>query len=104
MLFWQWASRRMKADGERAVSASRKNNLFGLNAVDSSPGESADRFSSVDECIRQFMSSHMSKAYLYPENWSYNGGYLGNKGGGINVRYASDPYWGEKAAAIAWTP
>ena len=81
----------------------QKNNLFGLNAVDSSPGESADRFSSVDECIRQFMSSHMSKAYLYPENWSYNGGYLGNKGGGINVRYASDPYWGEKAAAIAWT-
>ncbi len=80
----------------------QKNNLFGLNAVDSSPGESADRFSSVEECIRQFMGSHMSKAYLYPENWSYNGGYLGNKGGGINVRYASDPYWGEKAAAIAW--
>lgn len=81
----------------------QKNNLFGLNATDSAPGEDAYAFTSVDDCIRQFMSTHMSSGYLYPKKWSYNGGYLGNKGGGINVRYASDPYWGERAAAIAWT-
>ena len=29
----------------------------------------------------------------------YYGGYLGDKASGMNVKYASDPYWGEKAAA-----
>ena len=24
------------------------------------------------------------------------GGFLGNKASGVNVKYASDPYWGEK--------
>ena len=27
---------------------------------------------------------------------------MGNKASGINVKYASDPYWGEKNANIAW--
>lgn len=80
-----------------------KNNLFGLNAVDSSPGTSANTYASVDECIRQFMGNYMSAKYLNPAQWQYYGGFLGNKASGINVKYASDPYWGEKAAAIAWT-
>lgn len=79
-----------------------KNNLFGLNAVDSSPGTSANTYASVDECIKQFANAWMSRQYLCPENWKYKGGFLGNKASGINVSYASDPYWGEKAAAIAW--
>ncbi|MFI3173448.1 MAG: dockerin type I domain-containing protein, partial [Eubacteriales bacterium] len=32
----------------------------------------------------------------------YHGSHLGNKQSGMNVKYASDPYWGEKAAANAW--
>lgn len=80
-----------------------KNNLFGLNAVDSSPGTSASTYASADECIRQFMGNYMSGKYLNPAKWQYYGGFLGNKASGINVKYASDPYWGEKAAAIAWT-
>ena len=79
-----------------------KNNLFGINAVDTSPGTSAYTFESVDECIRQFMSSYMSAGYLKPSDWRYYGGFLGNKASGVNVKYASDPYWGEKAANIAW--
>ena len=31
-------------------------------------------------------------------DWRYNGLALGNKMIGINVRYASDPYWGAKIA------
>ena len=81
----------------------KKNNLFGLNAVDSSPGTSANTYASADECIRQFMGNYMSAKYLNPDKWQYYGGFLGNKASGINVKYASDPYWGEKAAAIAWT-
>ena len=81
----------------------KKNNLFGLNAVDSSPGTSTNTYASADECIRQFMGNYMSAKYLNPDKWQYYGGFLGNKASGINVKYASDPYWGEKAAAIAWT-
>lgn len=82
--------------------AQAKNNLFGLNAVDSSPGTSANTFTSVDTCIKDFTETYMSKRYLNRNNWVYFGGFLGNKGSGINVKYASDPYWGEKAAAAAW--
>lgn len=78
-----------------------KNNIFGLNAVDSSPDD-AYAFPSIDGCIREFMDYQMANAYLKDGQWSNHGEYLGNKGGGINVSYASDPYWGEKAAAHAW--
>lgn len=79
-----------------------KNNLFGLNAVDSSPGTSANTYASAEECIRQFAEHYMSRRYLNPSNGNYNGGFLGNKASGINVKYASDPYWGEKAANIMY--
>ncbi len=79
-----------------------KNNLFGLNAVDSSPGTSASTYASVEECIRQFADGWMSRKYLNPVSGVYKGGFLGNKASGVNVKYASDPYWGEKAANIIW--
>lgn len=82
--------------------AQNKNNLFGLNAVDSSPGQSANYFTSVEQCINEFAEKWMSKEYLNPKNWKYFGGFLGNKASGMNVKYASDPYWGEKAASMAW--
>ena len=82
--------------------AKNKNNLFGLNAVDSSPGQSANYFKSVDDCIREFMDKWMARGYLKDGNWKNYGEFLGNKEAGINVMYASDPYWGEKAAAHAW--
>ena len=82
--------------------AKTKNNLFGLNAVDSSPGQSANYFASVEQCITEFANKWMSKEYVNPKNWKYYGGFLGNKGSGMNVKYASDPYWGEKAASMAW--
>ena len=82
--------------------AMNKNNLFGLNALDSSPGQSANYFKSVDDCIREFMDKWMARGYLKDGNWKNYGEFLGNKDAGINVMYASDPYWGEKAAAHAW--
>ena len=60
--------------------ASGKNNLFGLNAVDASPGESADTFSSVQACIEDFACGWMSQSYLDPSSSTYSGGFLGNKG------------------------
>ena len=81
--------------------AINRNNLFGLNAVDSNPN-GASYYSSPEDCVRQFMETWMSKQYLNPKNWAYHGGFLGSKASGIGVSYASDPYWGEKNAAIAW--
>lgn len=81
----------------------QKNNLFGLNAVDSSPGTSANTFSSVDTCIKDFAETYMSKRYLRAGWDFYHGGFLGNKASGMNVSYASDAYWGEKIASLAWT-
>jgi beta-N-acetylglucosaminidase len=82
--------------------ALNKNNIFSLNAVDSSPGASANTFNSPDECVKTFAEIWMSKGYLDTSDGRYFGGFLGNKASGVNVKYASDPYWGEKAAAIAW--
>ncbi len=79
-----------------------KNNLFGLDAVDTSPGTSADTFESVQDCIRDFMKNWMAGGYLDSSDWRYEGACLGNKAEGMNLRYASDPYWGEKAAQHAW--
>ena len=56
-----------------------KNNLFGLNAVDSSPGTSASTYANVEECVRQFAEYYMSRQYLNPSNWKYNGGFLGTR-------------------------
>ena len=79
--------------------AQNKNNLFGLNAVDSSPGQSANYFSSVDQCIEEFAKMWISSGYSDPQDSRYYGGFLGNKDLGTNVKYASDPYWGEKNAS-----
>lgn len=81
--------------------AMNKNNLFGLNAVDSNPG-AADSYRDVNTCIKDFTETYMSKGYLNPGDGRYFGGFLGNKASGINVKYASDPYWGEKAAQMAY--
>ena len=87
--------------GESSISQ-KKNNLFGLNATDAAPGENASQYSSVEACIKDFAKGWISEGYLYPEDYRYHGGFLGNKASGLNVKYASDPYWGEKAANIVW--
>ena len=59
-----------------------KNNLFGLNAVDTSPCQSADYFASVEDCIREFMSEWMADGYLSSSDWRNHGELLGNKAEG----------------------
>lgn len=76
-----------------------KNNLFGLNAVDASPGQSADSFASVNDGIYNYAYGWLSYGYLQPGDYRFRGSLLGNKQVGLNVKYASDPYWGEKAAS-----
>ena len=87
----------------KSTIAQTKNNLFGMNAVDSSPGESANYYKSVELSINEFAKYYISRGYADPADWRYYGGFLGNKINGANVKYASDPFWGEKASAHAFT-
>ena len=81
--------------------AKTRNNLFGLKATDSNP-DNALTFESVEQCVNEFAGKHISNGFLDSKyDWRYFGGVVGDKGTGINVKYASDPYWGEKAANVA---
>ncbi len=75
-----------------------RNNLFGINAVDSDP-DKASVYSSVEESIKQ-MFWYTMESYSDWKDSRFYGNHLGNKGSGFNVSYASDPYWGMKAASF----
>ena len=75
-----------------------KNNLFGLGAVDADPYNSAHSFNTVGDCIDTYGYKWLSYGYVQPGDWRFEGANLGDKGEGITVHYASDPFWGEKAA------
>lgn len=82
----------------RSKIALEKHNLFGHAAYDSSPGESAASYNNVAESIQSHALYYLQKRYLNPDDKRFFGGFFGDKASGMNVRYASDPYWGEKAA------
>ena len=81
----------------RSQIAKDKNNFFGIAAYDTTPYDSAKSFDNVDKGI-------LGAAKWIRENYIDEGRtYLGNKSSGMNVLYASDPYWGEKIASIMMT-
>lgn len=82
----------------RSSIALNKNNLFGHSAYDDNPFDGADTYKSVQESIDAHAYGFVSKLYLDFSDWRHKGPHLGDKEAGMNVRYASDPYWGEKAA------
>ena len=81
----------------RSQIAKDKNNFFGIAAYDTTPYDSAKSFDNVDKGI-------LGAAKWIRENYYDEGRtHLGNKASGMNVLYASDPYWGEKIASIMMT-
>lgn len=76
--------------------AQERNNLFGLNAKDSDP-DAAYWYDTPGESVEDLIKSFMNLNYYYPQKYA-NGFALGNKARGFNVKYAADPFWGEKAA------
>lgn len=103
-----------------------KNNIFGINAVDSAAYANATYYSSVTSCILEHSRYTLSQGYLdayayidrskgydyyavsgedydwldyYTGDSRYFGANLGNKQFGVNVKYASDPWHGEKIAS-----
>ncbi|MDD4036181.1 MAG: glucosaminidase domain-containing protein, partial [Bacilli bacterium] len=82
----------------RSLIAVAKNNVFGHSAYDSNPVGSAAGYPSVKYGIDYHTRDYVSKGYANPTDYRYYGSHFGNKGSGMNVKYASDPYWGEKVA------
>lgn len=83
----------------RSNLAINKNNGFGLNAVDSSPTQSANWYASFSSSILGYASKWITYGYAHPRDWRYFGPQFGDKWIGMNVKYASDTYWSEKMAS-----
>ncbi len=80
-----------------------KNNLFGYGASDSSPYENAYSYDSVKDSIMDY-AKRTNGSYSSAKSGSYYyGSHYGNKSSGRNVKYATDPYWGEKQARNSFT-
>lgn len=84
----------LESDWGRSKIARDKNNFFGITAYDTTPYLSAKTFDDVDKGI-------LGATKWIKENYIDRGRtFLGNKASGMNVEYASDPYWGEKIASV----
>ena len=88
--------------GGTSSIARNNNNLFGLGAFDGDPTGAAHRFPDVASSVTSLADSWLSRGYLWPGDWRYAGPHVGHKGSGVNVRYATDPYWGQKIAGWAF--
>lgn len=88
------------ATGTSAI-ARDKNNLFGHNAYGANPYANATTYASVADSIMAH-AKMTGQSYNNPYDARYYGGHYGNKQSGMNVKYATDPYWGEKAAMNAF--
>ena len=102
-------------------------NLFGIEAYDGEESAGKD-FSSPAECINYHARVYINRGYAdafayidsskdfktyysvadrtdglrYSGDSRYRGSFFGNKNMGLNVKYASDPYHGEKNAGRAY--
>ena len=86
----------------RSKIAKDKNNFFGIAAYDSTPYTSATKFDDVDSGILG-AARWIDRNYLSNKGYPANGAYLGNKASGMNVNYATAPYWGESIASIMFS-
>ena len=86
----------------RSKIAKDKNNFFGISAYDDTPYTSATKFDDVDSGIMG-AARWINSKYLHNSGYPANGAHLGNKAGGMNVNYATAPYWGESIASIMFS-
>jgi beta-N-acetylglucosaminidase len=87
-----------ESDWGRSAIAQDKHNLYGYGADDANPYGDAMSFKSFADCI-MFVAHKVAQNYLTPPGSFYHGPTLR----GMNVCYASDPYWAVKIANIART-
>ena len=86
----------------RSKIAKDKNNFFGISAYDDTPYTSATKFDDVDSGIMG-AARWINSKYLHNSGYPAKGAHLGNKASGMNVNYATAPYWGESIASIMFS-
>lgn len=79
-----------------SAKALEYNNLFGLNVRDT--GDQKDYFKTVEENVSVLLTKYWLPNYIDATGSFANGAIFGSKYIGFNIKYASDPYWGAKAA------
>ena len=90
---------RHESGNGRSSIAVNKNNLFGHNAIDGNAYNNATGYLDARRSIYEHGYGYINYGYARVADWRYNGSHFGNKNTGMNVQYASDVYWGEKAAS-----
>ncbi|OMP66613.1 S-layer homology domain-containing protein [Domibacillus epiphyticus] len=93
-----------ESDYGTSPHAYNNNNLFGIQVYDNNP-EKGKSFATPEEGLNHLADEYFAGAdgdwrggYLTPGDWRAFGGAPGTKSNGINVKYASDPFWGAKVA------
>lgn len=80
-----------------SVNSLEKNNIFGIKVYDANTALGTT-FASRDDSVRAFINQYTNLNYV-PQTGGYaKGAAPGNKTSGMNVHYASDPFWGSKIA------
>ncbi len=94
-----------ESGGGASAIAFYKNNLFGLGAVDNNPVDGARSYDSPRDSIIDYakFTGSSTSSYSNPTGQYYFGSHYGNKASGMNISYASDPYWGMKQSAHSLT-
>lgn len=80
-----------------STNALTKNNIFGIKVFDSNT-TLGSTYETRDDSVMAFVNMYTNLNYV-PQSGGYaKGAVPGNKTTGMNVHYASDPYWGSKIA------
>lgn len=84
-------------EGDYGISANSltKNNIFGIKVYDANTALGST-YVSRDDSVMAFLNMYTNLNYI-PQSGAYaKGAAPGNKTAGMNVHYASDPFWGSK--------
>ncbi|KYG90299.1 benzene 1,2-dioxygenase [[Bacillus] sp. KCTC 13219] len=80
-----------------STNALQKNNIFGIRVFDANE-EAGSTYATPNDSVLAFINQYVNKNYT-PQSGGYaKGAVPGNKTTGMNVHYASDPFWGSKIA------
>jgi beta-N-acetylglucosaminidase len=85
----------LESNWGKSKIAKDKKNLFGYHAYDSDPYKFASAFANFEDSIL-YVANQIKTNYLLPTGRYYNGANLK----GMNVFYATDPFWSDQIGSI----
>lgn len=86
-----------ESDYGMSTKALKQNNLFGMLVFDG-VSDAGKNYANPQDSITDIAVAVLNKNYIPASGGYANGANLGNKYRGVNVRYTTDPFWGQKIA------